>query len=328
MDRDNNNNPLGQSPSADTDSSRTPDISPAPSANIPIISSAGLPTATPLDAPLPTDPLHPIQTTGSGEGDIWIGRRHGLNKKWLIGGIIGIVLVLIIILLVIFLPQSGTTGLGGTFSVYRNYLKYGSADEANDAAISEEEWYLFEAKSLLTEEEYSDYVGKVRDSYDAFVSELEQTEADNQEIFLQKAQLQGEELEFILLYLDLDDIENELQEAYSANAGANLANLIEQKTASDGSSEFITSARSELKTYLDQTAALLNIYQQNGCIADGYVDLSCVSGLDESGNPAFIDASAQQVISYDNLTATYDDVKSAFQISVNSFNEELGGKDV
>lgn len=71
-----------------------------PPADNKIISSANLTPPTPLSAPLPTDPLHPIQTVGTGSGDVILGKQ-GVDKKniLVIGIIVAIVLFVILIML-------------------------------------------------------------------------------------------------------------------------------------------------------------------------------------------------------------------------------------
>ena len=71
-------------------------VSSDPPADNKIISSANLTPPTPLSAPLPTDPLHPIQTVGTGSGDVVVGEGRKSSKKWLvvIGVIVGVVMIL------------------------------------------------------------------------------------------------------------------------------------------------------------------------------------------------------------------------------------------
>lgn len=74
-------------------------VSPDSTANNKIISSANLTPPTPLNAPLPTDPLHPIQTVGSGEGDVVVNNRTRDNRRpliiALIVGAVGLFVLLI-----------------------------------------------------------------------------------------------------------------------------------------------------------------------------------------------------------------------------------------
>ena len=56
-----------------------------PPADNKIISSANLTPPTPLSAPLPTDPLHPIQTVGTGSGDVVVGEATKNKKPLIIG---------------------------------------------------------------------------------------------------------------------------------------------------------------------------------------------------------------------------------------------------
>lgn len=100
MDRDKNNNPLSQPPSADTGPSQAMDISsPDSPADNRIISSANLAPPTPLNAPLPTDPLHPIQTVGTGSGDLVVRGSTKNKKPLIIGAAVVIVLFVILIML-------------------------------------------------------------------------------------------------------------------------------------------------------------------------------------------------------------------------------------
>lgn len=102
MDRDKNNNPLSQPPATDTGSSQVPDTSSlAPSADTPIISSAGLPTATPLNAPLPTDPLHPTHTSASGSGDIKLETGRNSKRSIIIISIIAVVILFVALLMLL-----------------------------------------------------------------------------------------------------------------------------------------------------------------------------------------------------------------------------------
>lgn len=82
-------------------------VSPDSPADDKIISSANLTPPTPLSAPLPTDPLHPIQTVGSGRGDVWINKGSNSNKKPLIiGGIILAVAALVGIIAAVLLSNN------------------------------------------------------------------------------------------------------------------------------------------------------------------------------------------------------------------------------
>lgn len=102
MDRDKNNNPLSQPPATDTGSSQVPDTSSlAPSADTPIISSAGLPTATPLNAPLPTDPLRPTHTSASGSGDIKLETGRNSKRSIIIISIIAVVILFVALLMLL-----------------------------------------------------------------------------------------------------------------------------------------------------------------------------------------------------------------------------------
>lgn len=101
MDTDKNNTSLGQNTNPDPTTSPG-DVVPVASstASNTIFSSSDLPTATPLNAPLPTDPLHPIQTVGSGRGDVVVGRGKRNKKSLIIGIIIGAVALFILLLMV------------------------------------------------------------------------------------------------------------------------------------------------------------------------------------------------------------------------------------
>ena len=70
--------------------------SPDSTVNNQIISSANLAPPTPLNAPLPTDPLHPTHTVGSGKGDVLVrGGRTRRNKPLIIAIIIGAIVLFI-----------------------------------------------------------------------------------------------------------------------------------------------------------------------------------------------------------------------------------------
>ena len=111
MDTDKDNASLGQNTNPDPTTSPG-DVVPTAShiANNAIFSSSDLPTATPATAPLPTDPLHPIQTVGSGRGDVWINKGNNSNKKPLIIGaiILAAVALVGIITAVLLLSNSQT----------------------------------------------------------------------------------------------------------------------------------------------------------------------------------------------------------------------------
>lgn len=68
-----------------------------------IISSANLTPPTPVNAPLPTDPLHPIQTVGTGSGDVILGRQGAGRKNILVASII--VVIVLFVILIMLLPM-------------------------------------------------------------------------------------------------------------------------------------------------------------------------------------------------------------------------------
>lgn len=104
---DSGQNSLGTSSGAQNTTPQTE--LPTPPTNNQIITSANLTPATPQNAPLPTDPLHPVQTVGSGTGDLWIGPERRLNKKWLILGLVVSAAIILIVLLAVLLSQKQTS---------------------------------------------------------------------------------------------------------------------------------------------------------------------------------------------------------------------------
>lgn len=310
--------PAQSSTPAQSQSAVTPDSG----SSSQVITSVGLPTATPLNAPLPTDPLHPTYTTASGDGDIVIGGKKISKKPLIIGAIIAAVVAIIIILVIAFSGKSSVS-LDQAFITYHNYLKYGTAKKEENA--SNEDWYLFEAKSLLSDSEYADYIAKLRESSDMFVTALETVNAENQELFFQEAKTQREELEYIILMLNLDDLEAEVREKYSNNGKTAASTFVEEKTGVGSYSDIILAAYSALREYLDSEVTLLGSYSDLGCTKDGYVDLGCVAELDDAQSETIAANEADfQIYSYNNLMSVYDEIKSSFQSSVNDFNDEIG----
>ena len=110
MDTDKDNASLGQNTNPDPTTSPG-DVVPTAShiANNAIFSSSDLPTATPATAPLPTDPLHPIQTVGTGKGDVWINQASKSKKPLIIGAIILVAVALVGIITAVLLLSNSQT---------------------------------------------------------------------------------------------------------------------------------------------------------------------------------------------------------------------------
>ncbi|WP_251390928.1 hypothetical protein [Mediterraneibacter agrestimuris] len=101
MDTNKDNASLGQNTNPDPTTSLE-DVVPtvSPTAGNAIFSSSDLPTATPANAPLPTDPLHPIQTVGTGRGDVVVDNRiHNAKKPLIIGLIVSAVALFVLLLM-------------------------------------------------------------------------------------------------------------------------------------------------------------------------------------------------------------------------------------
>lgn len=129
MDTDKDNASLGQNTNPDPTTSPG-DVVPTAShiANNAIFSSSDLPTATPLSAPLPTDPLHPIQTVGTGRGDVVLqsDKRPGANKKLvlIIAGVLALAISLVV-LAVITSSKVSRSELAVAFDQYRSLVEHG-----------------------------------------------------------------------------------------------------------------------------------------------------------------------------------------------------------
>ena len=114
-------------------------VSSDPPADNKIISSANLTPPTPLSAPLPTDPLHPIQTVGTGSGDVVVGEATKNKKPLIIGAaVLGVALVGIIAIIIALSSKVDRAELAQTFSIYSDLAERGpegyNAAEENAAA--------------------------------------------------------------------------------------------------------------------------------------------------------------------------------------------------
>lgn len=102
-----------------------------------IISSANIAPPTPLNAPLPTDPLHPTKTVASGSGDLIVGETSNKKKPFaiIIIALIALAVIGMVALLIISSVShndtTSNTDSVNAFHRYANYLLFGEEkDEA------------------------------------------------------------------------------------------------------------------------------------------------------------------------------------------------------
>lgn len=142
MDTNKNNASLGQNTNPDPTTSLE-DVVPtvSPTAGNAIFSSSDLPAATPANAPLPTDPLHPVQTVGTGKGDVVVGGREKrpLNKIAIVAILVALFLVGIIIFVIVAGSKVDRSELAVAFSKYRSLVETGPEGYSPEADIVEDE---------------------------------------------------------------------------------------------------------------------------------------------------------------------------------------------
>lgn len=228
-------------------------VSPDSTANNKIISSANLTPPTPLSAPLPTDPLHPIQTVGSGEGDVVVGRKSHKDKKLALIIIVIVALLLIgsIILAIVFGSKASRSDLAEAFGQYYNLIENGpegydpnsgidaSVDAAADQANSEEAQNIANLDGIMIEEEIT-----TNERVDANSGYVGYNPTTNQPIYV----------DWFLFKLDESNLSDAEKQAYIDAATAEFNNF----------DKLTKRAKSDIKTELEAStqnyAATLSLY--------------------------------------------------------------------
>lgn len=256
-----------------------------------IISSANLAPPTPLNAPLPTDPLHPIQTVGTGSGDVMVGERRAKNKKPLIIGAIILAVVAIIGIIVVSINSSSKNEVQGDTSVesfnrYANYLLF---DEEKPEAPSGEFDLdtTYEVDRQLSRENMDEpYWGTAKNLLSNAIDSYSNTENPTNPTMGSVLSDYQKTFDFIYLYRQAGDFdETDIIDLYNGSgpsaATTEITNFYKQFSDLDSQTSK-NYARQRVAQY-DAMIRLYGIYDSLGCIQEGEINESICSGIPDEG---------------------------------------------
>ena len=254
--------------------------SPDSTANNQIISSANLAPPTPLNAPLPTDPLHPTHTVGSGKGDVLV--RGGASKRRLLA-ISGVVLFSVTLIGVAIFALIMTTNrannpeltLETKFNRYANYLLFGEEkDEKPRGEFDLDTTYEVDRqlKAKNIDENYWQTTRTLLSDTIMGYSGMEKTAAPELGSVLDGYKMT---YDFIYLYRQLGDINKSSVIATYLNSGVVAAEEEIANFYGRFSNSELQIAKEYTKQRIAQNSALVKLYEiynSIGCIQDGEID--------------------------------------------------------
>lgn len=271
-------------------------------------------------------------------GDIVLRTEGGkFNKKWLV--VVAIALVVLAVLLVVVSNLTRTTGSKRIAKLFEEYeqIVVDGPDDATEETIAidieeaqagdenkneyegitaEDDWFIFDGAGALVPLERIEYVNNLQEKYDTFqkaVLEYVDTLGTAEEISEVKDTLESysDLLAYVTYMLNVSDMEEELQNIYLNNGLQPAQSYIGEKTI-PSDDELLSVAYNSVSEFLTARINTLSFYAQNNCIDTTDIDEACISLLYDSDNPEYLALIDDETISYEELDANFETIKTLF----------------
>lgn len=217
--------------------------------------------------------------------------------------------------------------------------EYGDPDEedASDDVVYNEEpveeieyepreyskWFVFGSDSYLTLDSKKTYIDDILKKYDEFSAILSRSKKDNVYEQLQNIMpIYSELLKAVMLTKKLDAISIELEKRFLEGGTESAEKYIDEAVSTESDDAFVTALIDSLRSDLKIQLQLVELYSQNQCIEDGYVNYAC----DLDGNQKYDQLLNDRDTNTENSDMLLDGAKITLYTQTVQMKEMLAGE--